>query len=302
MTTLRYRAHAKINLGLEVRAQRPDGYHEIRTVLQSISLCDTLDFFPAAAGFTFTCSDPSLPPGPENLVVKAASALREATGCAKGARVHLTKRTPSQAGLGGGSSDAAVTLIALARLWRLPSDASGLLPVAARLGSDVPFFLVGGTALGVGRGEEIYPLPDGPRYHLLIVKPASGMPTAEAYRRLDARLTAAGPGNRIFSIVQGVTDGRLDDGLLFNDFEEVAGERRGEGALLPKALVDAGARRVLLAGSGSSWVGFFQSRARAQEAYRRMAHRGTSVVLTETLSRKDYWERTLPRMDKETLP
>lgn len=302
MSQLRYRAHAKFNLALDVRGVRPDGYHEIRTVLQSIALCDLLDVYPAASGLEFTCSDPSLPAGADNLVVKAALALREATGCSKGARIHLTKRIPSQAGLGGGSSDAAVALMALARLWRLPSDPAALMPLAARVGSDVPFFLVGGTALGVGRGEEIYPLPDAPRLRLLVVKPATGMPTAEAYRRLDDRLTQQDVAHNIYAIVQCAVDGRFDERLLFNRFEEVATEKEGEAAALRQALLDAGARRAVLAGSGSSWVGLFQSRALAQDAYRRMVHRGITVVLTETLPRRDYWERTLPRMEKETPP
>jgi 4-diphosphocytidyl-2-C-methyl-D-erythritol kinase len=302
VTALRYRAHAKINLALDVREKRGDGYHEIRTIYQSVDLCDTIEVFPAPAGFDFTCSDPDLPSGADNIVVKAASALRQATGCQKGARVHLTKRVPWQAGLGGGSSDAAVALLALARLWRLPSDAAALLPVATTLGSDVPFFLVGGTALGVGRGEEVYPLPDAPLFHLLVVKPSSGMSTSDAYRLLDGRLTPPPGANTIPSIVQGVLEGRLEDRLFFNRFEEVAAGREGEGAALRKALLEAGASGVLLAGSGSAWVGMFQSRARARDASRKMAHRGITVLLTQTLSRKDYWERTLPRMEKETLP
>jgi len=299
VTALRYRAHAKFNLALEVREKRPDGFHEVRTILQSLALADTLEVFPTAEDLAFTCSDPTLPTGADNLVMKAAFALREATGCTKGARIHLTKRIPAQAGLGGGSADAAVTLIALSRLWRLPPDSTSLMAVAARLGSDVPFFLLGGTALGVGRGEEVYALPDAPPLDLLIVKGPCGTPTVEAYRRLDARLTGSAQADKIQSIVSGVVEGRLDDRLLFNGFEEVARDGEGEAAL-HRLLLDCGARRAILAGSGSAWVGLFQNRASAQEAQRRMAHRGIAVVLTHTLTRKDYWELTLPRMEKET--
>lgn len=299
MTALRYRAHAKFNLALDVRGKRADGFHEVRTVLQSTALADTLEVFPTAEGLAFTCSDPALPAGADNLVMKAALALRQATGCTKGARMHLTKRIPAQAGLGGGSADAAVALVALSRLWRLPPDSSPLMAVAAGLGSDVPFFLLGGTALGVGRGEEVYALPDAPPLHLLIVKGPQGTATVEAYRRLDARLTVPEGTHKIQGIVRGVVEGRLDDRLLFNSFGEVAGDGEGEAALR-RLLLDCGARQAILAGSGSAWVGLFQSRAHAQEAQRRMAHRGISVVLTHTVTRKDYWERTLPRMEKET--
>ena len=301
MTALRYRAHAKFNLALDVRDKRPDGFHEVRTVLQSVALADTVEVFPTAEGLAFICSDPALPAGADNLVMKAALALRETSGCMKGARIHLTKRIPSQAGLGGGSADAAVTLIALARLWRLPADSTSLMPVAVRLGSDVPFFLLGGTVLGVGRGEEVYALPDAPGLHLLLVKGPQGTPTQEAYRSLDARLTVPEGAHRIQGIVQGVVEGRLDDRLLFNRFEEVARDGSG-GEALRQLLLDCGARRAILAGSGSAWVGLFQSRVHAQEAQRRMAHRGISVILSHTVTRKDYWERTLPRMEKETPP
>jgi 4-diphosphocytidyl-2-C-methyl-D-erythritol kinase len=301
VTTLRYRAHAKINLSLDVGEKRPDGFHEVRTVLQSVALADTLEIFPTAEGLAFACSDPALPAGADNLVIKAAQALRENRGCVKGARIHLIKRIPSQAGLGGGSADAAVTLIALARLWRLPADNASLMPLAVRLGSDVPFFLLGGTALGVGRGEEVYALPDAPMLHLLIVTGPQGTPTPEAYRSLDARLTVPEGAHKIQGIVQGVVEGRLDDRLLFNRFEEVARDEFGRAALR-QLLLDCGAKRAMLAGSGSAWVGLFQSRAHAQEAQRRMAHRGISVILSHTVNRKDYWERTLPRVGKETPP
>lgn len=301
MSALRYRAHAKFNLALEVREKRPDGFHELRTVLQSVALADTLEIFPSAEGIAFTCSDPALPQGDDNLVVKAAFALREAAGCAKGARIHLTKRIPAQAGLGGGSADAAVTLIALSRLWRLSLDGASLMAVAQGLGSDVPFFLLGGTALGVGRGEEVYALPDAPPLDLLIVKGPRGTPTAQAYARLDARLTGPEQAHKIQGIVSGVVEGRLDDRLLFNSFEEAAKDGGGETAP-HDLLLECGARRAILAGSGSAWVGLFPNRASAQEAQRRMSRRGNIVVLTHTLTRKDYWEHTLPRMEKETPP
>lgn len=302
MTAYRYRAHAKINLGLEVLEERSDGFHEIRTVYQSIALCDHLDVFPARTGLTFTCSDPSIS-GEDNLVLKAARALATSFGCKKGARLELAKRIPSQAGLGGGSTDAAVALLALARLWRLPCDWPSLMPIARSLGSDVPFFLMGGTALGLGRGEEVYPLPDAPPMHLVVVQPPGvRTSTAEAYRLLDTKLTGDEGPHRILSIVQGVVEGKLSEQHFFNRFEEVASRADDEVAAVRRALLSMGAVRVLLAGSGSAWVGLFPDRAQAQEAHRRMAHRGISGILTSTLNREDYWELTLPGTAKETLP
>ncbi len=299
---LRYRAHAKINLGLEVLGPRPDGYHEIRTVYQSIGLCDTLEFHPAAGGMALTCSDPTLSTGVDNLVLRAARALQEATGCGKGARIHLAKRIPMQAGLGGGSSDAAATLLGLCRLWRLAPAPELLRDLARALGSDVPFFLVGGTALGAGRGEEVYALPDAPPMHLLVLPGTAGTPTGEAYRLLDERLTGARTPHRIEALVQGIVEGTLSERQFFNRFEEVFKQQGDEGSSGRQAAPPHGAGRMLLAGSGSSWIGIFPDRSQAQEAYRDLSHRGISAVLTSTLTRKDYWELTVPRVGKETLP
>lgn len=300
---IRTRAHAKINLGLEILGTRPDGYHEVRTVLQSVALHDVLEFGPSPDGrLHLSCSEPALGSGEENLVARAARALQAATGCAAGARIHLTKRIPIQAGLGGGSADAAAALLGLSRLWRLPETPASLLPIAGALGSDVPYFLLGGTVLGVGRGEEVYPLPDAPRFHLVLARPSHGTPTPEAYARLDRQLTGQRTPHRIMGIVQKLAEGRLDEELFFNRFEEVVVDKGGEAEAVRQALKECGARLVILAGSGSSWAGFFTARAQAQEAYRRLAHRGISALVTSTIGRRDYWELTLPRMGKETLP
>jgi 4-diphosphocytidyl-2-C-methyl-D-erythritol kinase len=296
----RYRAHAKINLGLDILWKRPDGYHEIRTIYQSLALCDHLDVFPARTGIAFTCSDPGLAGG-DNLVVRAAEALAASFGCKKGARLELHKRIPQKAGLGGGSADAAVALLALARLWRLPCEPADLFPIARSLGSDVPFFLVGGTALGVGRGEEVYPLPDAPPMHVVLVQAGQKPSTAEAYRALAGKLTGGEWPHRIFPIVQGVLKGKLSEHHLFNRFEEVA-EQTDEVSAVRQALLSAGAARVLLAGSGSAWAGIFPDRTQAQQAHRRMAHRGISGIVTSTLDRKDYWELTVPGTAKESRP
>lgn len=300
MTAGLWHAFAKINLGLEVGRLRPDGFHEVRTVYQSIALADLLEVHPAPRGIAFTCEGEKAPPGEENLVVRAARALQTAFSCKKGARIRLLKRIPVQAGLGGGSADAAVALLALARLWRLPATPPDLLPLAASLGSDVPFFLVGGTALGVNRGEEVYPLPDAPPLSIVVARSPRGTSTREAYGRLDGRLT---PGNTLFTlqrIVSGIVEGKVGEGLFFNRFEEVTGVPEGDAAALAHAVSAVGGR-LLLAGSGSAWLGLFTGREQAQEALRRMAHRGSKGLATHTLTRKDYWERTVPSQEKESL-
>lgn len=297
--TRRYHAHAKINLGLEVGALRADGYHEMRSVLQSIALCDVLDIAPQDEGIRLTCSDPSLGTGEENLVVRAARELQSAYGCTRGARIHLHKQIPMQAGLGGGSADAAVTLLALSELWNLRAADADLMTLARDLGSDVPFFLVGGTALAVGRGEEVYPLPDSPPLYLLVVPTGTGMSTGRAYSLIDKRLTRGQPVHRIFRTVQGVVEGKLSEGVLFNHFEEVYGQIEGEVAALRRILLKNGTGRLLLAGSGSAWLGLFTSLDSAREARRAFTLAGGKCILTQTLTRKDYWDLTVPSVEKE---
>jgi 4-diphosphocytidyl-2-C-methyl-D-erythritol kinase len=181
---LTVRAPAKVNLFLEVTARRPDGYHELRTLLVAVSLFDALTFAPAAA-IRLSCTDPALGTGPENLIVRAADALRRHAGIRAGAAIALTKRIPVAAGLGGGSSDAAATLVGLNRLWKLRLGRDELARLAAGLGSDVPFFLRGPAAWCTGRGEVVTPWPVGRRLHLVLVRPPFGLSTADVYRRVD---------------------------------------------------------------------------------------------------------------------
>jgi len=176
-------AFAKTNLLLRVVGRRPDGYHELDTIFQTIDLTDFLEVSEAAA-IELECDDPRLPTGLENLVTRAATRLAEAFGVRRGARIQLTKRIPVGAGLGGGSSDAAVALGLLARFWSLPSAGESLLKIARDLGSDVPFFLYGGTARGTGRGDILRPLSDGEQRRLVLIVPPFPISTADVYGRL----------------------------------------------------------------------------------------------------------------------
>ncbi|MBC7796415.1 MAG: 4-(cytidine 5'-diphospho)-2-C-methyl-D-erythritol kinase, partial [Pyrinomonadaceae bacterium] len=182
-------AFAKINWDLRVLGRRDDGFHEICTIFQTVSLCDYLTFN-RADELTLTCDVSTVPVDESNLVLKAANALREKFQIKKGAKIHLEKRIPSPGGLGGGSSNAAIALLALSKLWEIEVSRDDLSSIGATIGADVPFFLYGGTAFGSGLGTRIETLPDVQKKLLLIVTPYENVSTAEAYKSLNApRLT-----------------------------------------------------------------------------------------------------------------
>jgi 4-diphosphocytidyl-2-C-methyl-D-erythritol kinase len=189
VSRIQSREHAKFNLHLGILGRRADGYHDVETVLQTLALHDTLTCEAYDGPFSLCCDRSDVPVDASNLVWRAASLLAEVTGrgAMADARITIEKRIPMQAGLGGGSADAAAALIALTRLWQLDVEPHTLHAIASRLGADVPFFLDGGTALGTGRGDALRPLPDFPASAVLVVMPPCGVPTADAYRWLDAR-------------------------------------------------------------------------------------------------------------------
>lgn len=284
-------AFAKINLGLRVHGRRPDGYHEISTVFQTVTLRDTLSFQATADDkLKLVCSDPSIPTDDSNLVLRAASALRERFGVGRGARVELEKVIPAGGGLGGGSADAAVTLVALATLWEIKTNAAELAEIGARLGADVPFFLTGGTALGTGTGTAIRPLEDAPQMHLVIVAPGVHVSTAEAYGALGApALTKVEP---VVNLSVSRTEADFPDLLCdvwSNDFEAVVVRLYPEIGRARARLVESGAARVMLSGSGSSVFGVFESKGAAERAGEALkVESGWKVFACETLTRAGY--------------
>ena len=285
-------AFAKINLGLRVLGRRPDGYHEISTVFQTVSLHDTLTFETAPAGrLELVCTDPEIPIDETNLVLRAASALRERFGVTLGARVGLEKVIPAGGGLGGGSSDAAVTLAALATLWGIETDAAELGEIGARLGADVPFFLAGGTALGKGTGTDIRPLADAEKMHLCVVTPGVRVSTAEAYRALGA--PALTKEEALVNLSVSRTEADFPDSLCdvwSNDFEAVVVRLYPEIGRAREALSRAGARRVMLSGSGSSVFGVFESKGAAARACAALgAETGWRLFACDTLTRAEYF-------------
>jgi len=279
------RAFAKINLDLRIEGLLPDGYHEVRTVLQSVRLHDTLTVSVARGPFIIDCDTPGVPTDARNLVFKAAALLHRVV-CARpgdpaGIRVHLVKRIPAEAGLGGGSSDAAATLLALTRLWRLDLDLPGLLHLGARLGADVPFFLAGGTALGTGRGDDISPLAEPPRTALVIVQPPFGVSTPDAYRWFDGdgppRVTRTR--RRLPSSWPAWAAG------VRNDLEAPVARRHPAIRRIVHTLTALGSDYAAMSGSGSAVFGLFETRDAARLAHDTLARRGWRVWLTDTASR-----------------
>jgi len=289
------RAHAKVNLDLRVLGTREDGYHELRTVFQTIDLHDTLTAQQKRGAFVLKCRTPGVPLDNRNLVWRAAAALWKALGRAGDPAdtvVTLEKQIPMQAGLGGGSSDAAAALQVLARLWG-GAPVSLLREVAAGVGSDAPFFLSGGTALGLGRGEEIYPLVDLPRHWIVIVRPPFGVSTVEAYTWYDEDRSA------------GVREPRGELQILpvpwpsraaqmVNDLEPPVVRRHPEIATIKTALREAGAVAAAMSGSGSAVFGLFRTRPSAARALKPLAKMAASVFLSHTLSRAEHEKRARP--------
>jgi 4-diphosphocytidyl-2-C-methyl-D-erythritol kinase len=288
-TTLELPSYCKINWHLRVLGKRADGFHELCTVFQTVSLGDRL-FFSPSEELSLTSDDPSVPTGEDNLIIRAGRLLQVRFQIKNGARIHLEKRIPSPGGLGGGSSNAAVALLALARLWDLDVEFSELLDLARKLGSDVPFFLYGGTALGAGRGTEIFPLPEIEEKFILIVTPDEKISTAEAFARLNATGLTKAESKSILQICRKeaqTLDLRQKD--LINDFEESVFRAAPEIKRVKTALLELGSRQALLSGSGASVFGVFDTEETRQTAQKALAsERDWRSFAVATVSRAEY--------------
>ncbi|MFP4176258.1 MAG: 4-(cytidine 5'-diphospho)-2-C-methyl-D-erythritol kinase [Candidatus Brocadiia bacterium] len=254
------RAPAKINLCLEVRGKRDDGYHELRTVMQTVGLCDEIRYQPRDDGrIILHASSGGLPPAEENLVYRAASRLQKQYRPGCGVEIELTKNIPIGAGLGGGSSDCATTLMGLCEVWNLDTAPQDLREIGADLGSDVPFFIPGGTALCEGRGEKVTALQCDHEFHYALILPDFGVSTAEVYSRVPTTLTKSGSGTNISNVEKAlrVGDARLLGRALHNDLETPAFSANPQikqvsetiGSLLPHP----GCHGFCLSGSGSAF-------------------------------------------------
>ena len=290
MASITLPAFAKINLSLRVTGVRADGFHGVETILQAIDLSDRVTCARRRGPFEIRCDMPGVPTDSTNLAWKAADALWKAAGRdgePRDAVITLQKNIPTQAGLGGGSSNAAAALRALRKLWKLPVADEEVHAVAARLGSDVPFFLVGGTALGLGRGDEIYPLEQLPRHWVVLAIPPFGVATQDAYRWYDAAPQKRG---RVrFSSTGGVEDRTrpLFHHVRFaNDLEAPVIERHPEIGQLKQRFTDCGAIMAAMSGSGSTVFGVFASGTAAKAAARALKGDGVRVLTGRFLRRK----------------
>lgn len=279
------RAYAKINLTLDVLGRRADGYHELATVMQTVDLYDTLCLTASAdSSVRLTCTRPELS-NDDNLAVRAAQLVRQQLGLTQGLVIELDKRIPMAAGLGGGSSDAAAILLALKQWWQLPVSPTDLLAMATSLGSDVPFFLMGGLALCEGRGERVTPLapywPVSMRW-LLLVKPAIGVATATVFRNLPASDYTDGVYSRaVCTVLQARNELPPED--LHNGLERGVLERYPEVVQAREALLQAGASLVRLSGSGPTLFAPFAKLACASHVQQRLHAQGYEVYLTRAI-------------------
>lgn len=270
MPEVRVPAFAKINLRLEVLGRRPDNFHELRTIFQTISLKDELRFKstrkPGIELRVVGNSSLSAEPIEKNLVYRAVDAVKRELGITAGVVVELRKTIPAGRGMGGGSSDAAAALIGYLRLVKKSLPRERLFAIGASLGADVPFFLEGGRALGIGKGDEIYPLPDVPKRHLLVVSPQEvHVPTPDAYRWLNApQLTNSAGTPKLYGFC--ALAWSLQGSPLLNDFEEAVFQQHPRLAKIKRELLQNGASEALLAGSGSAVFGVFPSPAKARRA------------------------------------
>jgi len=285
---------AKINLDLRILGMRPDGYHDLRTVFQSLALFDNVTVSIRRGPLSVTCDEPDIPTDQRNLAWKAASLLhRMTTGKSSAPRdvlIDLRKRIPSEAGLGGGSSNAAMTLLALNKLWKLDLDLASLSRIGARLGADVPFFLDGGTALGLGRGDDIYPLSDMPPVHVVILRPGFGVATADAYGWFDEdsrRVAKAKP------LVPRPTPPGWPawSATLRNDLEYPVVKHHPAIGRIKQSLIDAGATFSAMSGSGSAVFGLFERADAARRTANDLARPGWLSLHTRTLNRREYARR-----------
>ena len=315
--TVTVRSFAKLNLGLRIGAARADGFHDLLTVYQTIGLHDVIRLSVGrGSGIEIRCADSRVPRDESNTcyrIVERAMAALQAKGRVL---IEIEKRLPVQGGLGGASANAVATMLGLERALRKRLPAAERLRIAAEVGSDLPLFLIGGTVLGVGRGEKVYPLPDLPATPCVVVTPEIGVSTPKAFAEWDRRdpekLTHPDGSDRInelsrelsawlsepYSSAPDVRRGRAGNPLLWlvragieNDFEQVVFPEYPELCEAKAAITRAGAKYASLSGSGSTLYGLFGSKTAANTAMIRLRKEGWAARATTTLTRAAYWRR-----------
>lgn len=282
---------AKINWHLRILGKRDDGFHELFTVFQTVSLCDTITFNEDGA-LRLTCDIQSVPTDDRNLIIRAAKALQDRFGVEKGAAIHLEKRIPSPGGLGGGSSNGAVALIGLRRLWSLAVDDSELKSIASEFGSDVPFFLEGGTAIGTGRGEVVEATDDVREQFMVIVTPDVSVSTKVAFERINAPTLTKERLKHILHFCREQAGSRdLGGTVLKNDFEMSVFIAHPEIERVKERLFELGAVNAAMSGSGASVFATFDKQETRQTALKALDYESTwRKFAVATISRSEYRE------------
>jgi 4-diphosphocytidyl-2-C-methyl-D-erythritol kinase len=292
---------AKINWFLRVLGRREDGFHELCTVFQTVSLFDELTFA-EHPDLILTCDDQAIPTDETNLIIRAAQILKDKFEIKNGARIHLTKRIPAPGGLGGGSSNAAVTLLGLSTLWKLKTGFSELLEIGERLGSDVPFFFYGGTAGGAGRGTKILPVKDLSENYILLVTPQAAVSTPDAFARLNAPYLTNETSKSILQICQSEAQTfDLRQSGAINDFERTVFQLEPEIERVKKKLFHLGAAQAALSGSGASVFAVFDNKETRQATLKALdEEKNWRKFAVATISRREYREAL--KACRELLP
>ncbi len=282
---MRIKSFAKVNLGLEVIRKREDGYHEVRTLLQAINLYDVLEFHKTSEErIVLKGDDPTISWGSDNLIHRAALLVKRGRRLSEGIEIQVTKTIPPGKGLGGGSSNGAMTLYALNELWELNLNVKTLMDLGKELGADVPFFLKGGLCQGMERGDDISPVPDLKPLWCLLVLPRFSISTASIYGGLQLSLTSKSKDSKIIKFLNSRQLGSLENGL-----EETVFRLYPQLKPIKAYFQDQESELSLVSGSGSAVFGLFSDRDRAEKALKEL-EKQYPVVLVETLSREQYWE------------
>ncbi len=282
---------AKINLSLRILGKRDDGFHELCTIFQTISLHDNLTFSEDSE-LILTSDMKKIPLDERNLIIKAAKLLKEKYGIKSGAKINLEKNIPAPGGLGGGSSNAAIALLGLSKLWEIEINFASLLELGKLLGSDVPFFFYGGTTIGTGRGADIIKREEINENNMLVVTPRVDVLTAAAFGRLNAAHLTNNSSKSILQICRYEAESMLlQQSLMKNDFEEIVFKLEPEIKRVKKSLISSGAKTALMSGSGASVFAIFENKMQLQSAFHNLkSERNWRVFPVTTVSRTSYIE------------
>jgi 4-diphosphocytidyl-2-C-methyl-D-erythritol kinase len=282
---MRIRSFAKINLGLEILGERPDFYHELRTLYQAVSFSDTLEFVLSSTDrIALSGTDPEVPWDESNLIFRAGRMLQQRFDVRRGVSIRVEKNIPAGMGLGGGSANAAMTLFVLNSLWEIGCSISELQSIGGELGADIPYFLQGGLCLGTGRGDVLQPLEDLPSLPCLLIMPPIFISTAEIYANFRKSLTSKDKDSKIIQFLDSP-----DLVGLYNELEDTIFRSYPQVEDIKDRLRAFGPELSLVSGSGAAVFGIFSEKAQAERA-RKELRSEFAVCLTETLPRERYWE------------